>query len=131
MTWPAALRASIVAIGMESAMTNQANSARWLPLNQALNGEPVRIRPGTTVVTAPRAALLNSKFFVGATDGRLFERLWDNTDATDRRIAARVLDGDFTWLEDGVLDQSEGTGPWIASWAPGPSEHETVHRHYR
>jgi len=21
-----------------------------------------------------------------------------------------------------VLDQSEGTGPWIASWDPGPSE---------
>lgn len=61
----------------------------------------------------------------------LFERLWANTDDTDRRIAVRVLDGDFTWLEAGVLDQSEGTGPWIASWAPGPSEHETVHRHYR
>ena len=43
----------------------------------------------------------------------------------------QVLDGDFTWLEEGVLDQSEGTGPWIAPWAPGPSEHETVHRTYR
>lgn len=61
----------------------------------------------------------------------LFDRLWANTDDTDGRIAARVLDGDFTWLEDGVLDQSEGTGPWIASWAPGPSEHETVRRNYR
>ncbi len=61
----------------------------------------------------------------------LFERLWTNTDDTDRRIATGVLDGDFTWLEDGVLDQSEGTGPWIASWTPGPSEHETVRRAYR
>jgi alkylation response protein AidB-like acyl-CoA dehydrogenase len=52
----------------------------------------------------------------------LFDRLWDNTDDTDRRIAGDVLDGEFTWLEEGVLDQSEGTGPWIASWAPGPSE---------
>jgi alkylation response protein AidB-like acyl-CoA dehydrogenase len=61
----------------------------------------------------------------------LFDRLWANTDDADRRIAARVLDGDFTWLEDGVIDQSEGTGPWIAAWTAGPSEVETVRRHYR
>src|SRR3954452_18057270 len=61
----------------------------------------------------------------------LFDRLWANTDDTDRRIASGVLDGNFTWLEDGVLDPSEGTGPWIAAWAPGPSEHESVGRHYR
>lgn len=61
----------------------------------------------------------------------LFERLWANTDDTDRRIAGQVLDGDYGWLEDGVLDQSEGTGPWIAPWAAGPSEHENVHRSYR
>jgi alkylation response protein AidB-like acyl-CoA dehydrogenase len=61
----------------------------------------------------------------------LFDRLWANTDDTDRRISTRVLDGDFTWLEDGVLDSSEGTGPWIAPWAPGPSERESVRRHYR
>jgi len=58
----------------------------------------------------------------------LFERLWHNTDDTDRTLAARVLDGEFTWLEDGVLDQSEGTGPWIARWSPGPSEHENLLR---
>ncbi|MFL6134499.1 MAG: acyl-CoA dehydrogenase family protein [Nocardioidaceae bacterium] len=62
---------------------------------------------------------------------RLFDRLWANTDDADRRIAGRVLDGDFTWLEAGVLDQSEGTGPWIAAWSPGPSAEETVRRHYR
>jgi alkylation response protein AidB-like acyl-CoA dehydrogenase len=61
----------------------------------------------------------------------LFDRLWTNTDATDRRIARHVLDGDCTWLEGGVLDQSEGTGPWIASWTAGPSKVETVRRHYR
>ena len=61
----------------------------------------------------------------------LFDRLWRNTDDTDRRIARRVLEGEFTWLEEGVLDQSEGTGPWIAAWTPGPSEVETVRRHYR
>jgi alkylation response protein AidB-like acyl-CoA dehydrogenase len=61
----------------------------------------------------------------------MFERLWVNTDDTDRRISARVLDGDFIWLEAGVLDQSEGTGPWIAAWTAGPSERETVRRYYR
>jgi alkylation response protein AidB-like acyl-CoA dehydrogenase len=61
----------------------------------------------------------------------LFERLWANTDGTDRRIASSVLDGDFTWLEKGVLDPSEGTGPWISAWGSGPSERESVRRHYR
>jgi hypothetical protein len=61
----------------------------------------------------------------------LFERLWANTDDTDRRIAGSVLDGEFTWLERGVLDQSEGTGPWISAWTAGASERETVRRHYR
>ena len=28
--------------------------------------------------------------------------------------------GDYTWLEDGVLDPSEGTGPWIARVVAGP-----------
>ncbi len=46
----------------------------------------------------------------------LFDRLWSNTDDLDEQISARVLDGDFTWLEQGVLDQSEGTGPWISPW---------------
>ena len=32
--------------------------------------------------------------------------------------AASVLAGDLTWLEEGVLDPSEGTGPWIATWEP-------------
>ena len=61
----------------------------------------------------------------------LFDRLWRNTDDTDRQLARRALDGGYTWLEDGVLDPSEGTGPWIASWNAGPSKVETVRRHYR
>ena len=60
----------------------------------------------------------------------LFGRLWANTDDTDKDIAAATLDGDFTWLEAGVIDQSEGTGPWISTWSPGPSEHKNVWRPY-
>lgn len=59
---------------------------------------------------------------------RLFDALWDNTDGVDRALSERVLDGRYTWLEDGVLDPSEGTGPWIARWEPGPSTEEDVHQ---
>ena len=61
----------------------------------------------------------------------LFAALWTNTDATDSRLARSVLAGDYTWLEEGVFDPSEGTGPWIAAWSPGPSEVESVWRSLR
>jgi alkylation response protein AidB-like acyl-CoA dehydrogenase len=61
----------------------------------------------------------------------LFDALWSNSDDADRRLAKGVLAGDFTWLEDGVLDKSEGTGPWISEWAPGASEVESVWRAVR
>ncbi|MFG1817624.1 acyl-CoA dehydrogenase family protein [Kribbella sp. NPDC049174] len=61
----------------------------------------------------------------------LFEQLWSNTDDSDRRLAQQVLDGDYSWLEDGIVDQSEGTGPWIAQWQPGASAAEDVSRRYR
>ncbi|MGH3425272.1 MAG: acyl-CoA dehydrogenase family protein [Nocardioidaceae bacterium] len=61
----------------------------------------------------------------------LFNGLWHNTDDADRRLADKVLDGDVAWLETGVVDLSEGTGPWIAAWEPGPSKKEDVHRRYR
>ncbi|WP_227997713.1 acyl-CoA dehydrogenase family protein [Nocardia australiensis] len=52
---------------------------------------------------------------------RLFDALWDNTDDDDRALARGVLDSRYAWLEGGVLDPSEGTGPWIAEWQIGPS----------
>jgi hypothetical protein len=61
----------------------------------------------------------------------LFARLWTNTDDIDHEIAKRVLDGEYTWLEEGVLDPSEGTGPWIARWETGPSKVDSVARRYR
>jgi alkylation response protein AidB-like acyl-CoA dehydrogenase len=61
----------------------------------------------------------------------LFDGLWRNTDAADRRLAEHVLGGDLTWLEAGVVDGSEGTGPWIAQWRVAESAAENVHRRYR
>ncbi len=61
----------------------------------------------------------------------LFDGLWSNTDADDRVVARKLLEGDYTWLEAGVLDQSEGTGPWISEWSAGASDKPNVHRAYR
>lgn len=60
-----------------------------------------------------------------------FDELWRNTDDGDRGLSRKVLAGDYTWLEAGVLDQSEGTGPWIADATPGASIKENLHRKYR
>jgi alkylation response protein AidB-like acyl-CoA dehydrogenase len=61
----------------------------------------------------------------------LFAALWTNTDDADRRLASGVLAGDYTWLEEGVLDPSEGTGPWIAEWSAGASTEDSVWRAVR
>lgn len=60
-----------------------------------------------------------------------FDQLWRNTDDADQELTRKVLAGDYTWLEAGVLDQSEGTGPWIADATPGASTKENLHRDYR
>ncbi|MGA6166912.1 acyl-CoA dehydrogenase family protein [Amycolatopsis magusensis] len=60
----------------------------------------------------------------------LFGALWANTDDVDHRIAGRTLKGRYTWLEEGVLDPSEGTGPWITDWQAGASAQENVARRY-
>lgn len=62
---------------------------------------------------------------------RLLRELWHNTDAADERLARTVLDGGFAWLEHGVLDPSEGSGPWIAHPEPGPSQVPSVARRIR
>ncbi|MFJ5960355.1 acyl-CoA dehydrogenase family protein [Pseudarthrobacter oxydans] len=60
-----------------------------------------------------------------------FDQLWRNTDDADHSLTQKVLAGDYTWLEEGILDQSEGTGPWIADASPGASRRENLHRRYR
>ncbi|EPD94013.1 MULTISPECIES: acyl-CoA dehydrogenase family protein [Streptomyces] len=57
----------------------------------------------------------------------LFGRLWSNTDDLDRKVVRGVLDGAYTWLEEGVVDPST-EGPWIAEAAPGPTARRNVHR---
>lgn len=58
---------------------------------------------------------------------RLLDELWQNTDAADERLAKRVLDGAYAWLEEGIIDQSEGTGPWITEEVPADAA-DDVHR---
>ncbi|KAA9381866.1 acyl-CoA dehydrogenase [Microbispora cellulosiformans] len=57
----------------------------------------------------------------------LFDRLWENTDAQDVRLARRVLDGRYTFMEEGIVDPSLD-GPWIASQRTGPATFDDVHR---
>jgi alkylation response protein AidB-like acyl-CoA dehydrogenase len=50
---------------------------------------------------------------------RLFRDLWNNEDARNYRMAQRVVEGRYTWLETGILDPS-GSGPMISEpQAPG------------
>ncbi|HYB38540.1 MAG TPA: acyl-CoA dehydrogenase family protein [Mycobacterium sp.] len=60
----------------------------------------------------------------------LLQALWTNTDSTDVQLTRGVLEGRYTWLEAGVLDQSEGTGPWIAPWESGPSTEPNLARRF-
>lgn len=58
----------------------------------------------------------------------LFHALWDNTDAADKKLSAALVDGKYAWLDDGIIDLTEGTGPWTADESFRPSDVETVRR---
>ncbi|MGN6405598.1 acyl-CoA dehydrogenase family protein [Sinomonas sp.] len=58
----------------------------------------------------------------------LFDALWVNSDPSDHALTRRVLAGDFAWLEEGVFDPSEGTGPWIAESQDGTPGKPDVRR---
>jgi hypothetical protein len=58
---------------------------------------------------------------------QLFGALWSNTDAGDARLARRVLEDRYAWLEEGIVDPAP-EGAWIAASAPGPSQRENVAR---
>ena len=61
---------------------------------------------------------------------KLFDGLFNNTDDVDYKLGVDTLDGRYTWLEAGIIDASEGTGPWIAPWHPGPSTEDNLARRY-
>jgi alkylation response protein AidB-like acyl-CoA dehydrogenase len=48
----------------------------------------------------------------------LFEQLWHNDDDLNTKRASAVLDGRYTWVEDGVIDPS-GDGPMIQEQPEG------------
>ncbi|MHB1234244.1 MAG: acyl-CoA dehydrogenase family protein [Microbacteriaceae bacterium] len=58
----------------------------------------------------------------------LFRSISQNSDMLDAALAAAVLSGEASWLEGGIIDPSEGTGPWIADTTPRPSTMPDQHR---
>lgn len=60
----------------------------------------------------------------------LFQALWDNTDTGDVALTRNLQRGRYTWLEDGIIDQSEGSGPWIAHWEEGQSTEVNLARRF-
>lgn len=63
----------------------------------------------------------------------LFRQLGTGTsaDRRDNALTRAVLAGEAVWLEEGVIDMSEGTGPWISERRTGPSGRQDVRRRYR
>ena len=53
----------------------------------------------------------------------LFDELWDNDDDANRAAAARVLDGRYRWIEEGIVDPS-GDGPMIPEEVKQPAAGE-------
>ena len=94
----------------------------------AMTAVCLRAQMQTADGTAPGASRLADAYCRQArlTVARLFRELWVNTDAADERLAREVLDGGYTWAEEGVLDPSEGSGPWIAGPAGTPDGSATM-----
>ncbi|XVS63470.1 hypothetical protein ACQPYE_35230 [Actinosynnema sp. CA-299493] len=79
---------------------------------------------------SPGITVENRNEFAGQARVRvdeLFDRLGRNSDDSDARVARHVLDGRFTWLEEGVLDPPS-PGPWIADSTHRASTAQDVHR---
>jgi alkylation response protein AidB-like acyl-CoA dehydrogenase len=57
----------------------------------------------------------------------LFTALWDNTDTLDNKVAKRVLDGRYAFLEEGVITPQSDLG-MVAAWQPGPATVPDVRR---
>ena len=57
----------------------------------------------------------------------LFAALWDNTDSLDVKVARRVLDGRYAFVEEGIVTPPND-GAWVAAWQPGPATVDDVRR---
>lgn len=57
----------------------------------------------------------------------LFTSLWRNSDASDRRLARKVLEGRYTKLEEGVRHIRDDL-PWVAPWRLGAATTPDVRR---
>lgn len=57
----------------------------------------------------------------------LFTALWRNSDAGDRKLAKKLLDGRYVGIEQGVRHIRDHL-PWVSPWKPGPSTREDVRR---
>lgn len=57
----------------------------------------------------------------------LFTALWHNSDASDRKLARKVLEGRYAKLEQGVRLVRRDL-PWVAPWRVGPSTTADVRR---
>ncbi|QKW32202.1 acyl-CoA dehydrogenase family protein [Nocardiopsis flavescens] len=90
---------------------------------RARHDTDTRPERGTTPLELADAFCRQSRLRVEA----LFEGLWSNTDDIDGKVARRVMDDSYTWLEEGVLDPSL-PGPLIAPAGPGPSREKDLHR---
>ena len=86
-----------------------------------------RREPATAAYELADAFCQQSRLRVEALFDRAVDQHRRRRHATGRAACSA---GDYTWLEEGVLDQSEGTGPWIAPWQEGPSQSESVARRY-
>ncbi|MGZ4807476.1 MAG: hypothetical protein ACXV5U_13955, partial [Ilumatobacteraceae bacterium] len=53
----------------------------------------------------------------------LFHALWANDDDANHAAALRMLDGRYTWLEEGVMDPS-GEGPMMPPLDESAAGHE-------
>ncbi len=44
------------------------------------------------------------------------------------KASAGLLEGKYHWLDEGIVDLTEGTGPWISDEEFGPTQVEDVRR---
>jgi hypothetical protein len=57
----------------------------------------------------------------------LFGALWDNTDSLDTKVAKRVLEGRYEFVEEGIVTPPSDAA-WVSTWEPGPSTAQDVRR---